>query len=154
MANVIRCFLPGEPPTCTKQQRKYRVVTPKGGKAFATSYKEKKVADAEQSLLAKFLPFKPDKPLEGPLGVLVTFRFTRPKSHTKKQRKSIAKTTKPDLDNAEKLLFDAISGVAFLNDKQIWKKESSKTWCDDNIEPGIILCIYETDPLNGEDRGH
>ena len=143
----IACWLPGEPPTATKQQRKHRVITPKGGKPFAMTYKEKKVVDAEQSLLAKFLPHRPAQPLAGPLSVELIFRFTRPKSHTKKQRQCVYKTTKPDLDNAEKVVIDAIAGVAFLDDAQICRKRSAKIYCADDQEPGIGIIIEECDEL-------
>jgi len=57
------------------------------------------------------------------------FVFEPPKSLKKKELEFIEnggfipKTTKPDLDNLEKLLFDAMQGVVFVNDSQIYKKE-------------------------------
>lgn len=144
MGRTIKCFLEGEPPKCSKQQRKHRVIIPKHGKPFATTYKEKKVADAEESILAKFLPHKPDAPLEGPLSVSVTFCYARPKSHTKKQRCIAVKTTKPDIDNAVKLLLDAIAPVAFTDDSHIWGLCAYKLYATEYDQPGIHIRIEET----------
>jgi len=140
----IDCFLEGEPPTKTKQQRKHRVIVPKdGGKPYAMTYKAPGVAEAEDSLRAKFLPHRPGMPLEGPITATVTWYFTHPKSHTKKQRETPYKLTSPDLDNAEKMLFDAIAGLAFVDDKQIWRKITEKRYCGPGERPGIWIILEE-----------
>lgn len=56
----------------------------------------------------------------------LVFAFPFPTSTRKKDREKgwIPKATKPDIDNLMKALWDAIEGVFFLNDSQIYKIEN------------------------------
>jgi Holliday junction resolvase RusA-like endonuclease len=67
-------------------------------------------------------------PLEGPVRLTVTLLFPRPKSHTKKQRASLAHIQKPDLTNIAKGIEDALNGVVWLDDSQIVELVLRKSW--------------------------
>lgn len=78
--------------------------------------------------------------LSGPLHANVAFYFKRPKSRQKKGERYV--TTKPDLDNLEKALFDALQKVnLFKDDKYIVECHSVKYYTDE--EPYILLTIGE-----------
>jgi len=75
------------------------------------------------------------KKIERPIEVHVSIVIYRlpPKSWSKKKQKRaiegyIRPTTKPDLDNQEKTIFDALSGVIYDDDSQITQKTISKIY--------------------------
>ena len=64
-------------------------------------------------------------PLEGAIGVEISTYKRLPKSKPKKIL-SEPDTFKPDIDNIIKLVFDALNGVAYDDDKQIVKVQAKK----------------------------
>lgn len=73
---------------------------------------------AKQTLASLALPYKPEKPLEGPLAVTLVVVLPRPKSlcrHSKRTGRPLDDPgrrwapTKPDRDNADKLVLDALA---------------------------------------------
>lgn len=69
--------------------------------------------------------------LEGVIEMKCKFFFPIPKSVSKKQRalmetETIPHTKKPDIDNCVKSVTDGIQGVAFDDDKQIYKIVAEK----------------------------
>jgi crossover junction endodeoxyribonuclease RusA len=66
--------------------------------------------------------------IDGPVGIVIFKVFQRPKSMTKKRGPNprVRKTTKPDLDNVDKAVMDALTGIAYRDDAQICKAESEK----------------------------
>jgi Holliday junction resolvase RusA-like endonuclease len=57
-----------------------------------------------------------------------------PKSWSKKKKAVMwgkPHTSKPDIDNLVKAILDALNGVAFNDDSQIWEIQSSKIWTDE-----------------------
>ena len=80
--------------------------------------------------------------LEGP--VMLEFRalYNCPSSWSKKKKaEAYWKTTKPDLDNIEKLLKDALNGVAWVDDAQIAKVAKLKRYIEDGEEARIVVTI-------------
>lgn len=79
-------------------------------------------------------PFLLSDPIEGPVALTLRFRFARPKSHLTSKgelTKSAPqqKTSKPDLDNLEKAIMDAITDVGlWRDDSQVTVKTSSKEY--------------------------
>lgn len=75
---------------------------------------------------------------EGPIGMAILVLFPRPKSHFTnkphphelKENMPIYPTVKPDFDNLEKLVADALQGVAFLDDSQIVQTTFQKQYID------------------------
>lgn len=81
--------------------------------------------------------------LNGPIGCELVFRFTRPKSHTKKQRQCGWHTGKADVDNLAKAVLDALNKIAFDDDKQIAFVTACKQWASDESESGIYISLRE-----------
>lgn len=64
------------------------------------------------------------QPTEGPVALRIVSKLSIPKAATKKMLDGIAKgeifpTKKPDIDNIEKIVMDALEGLAYKNDSQV-----------------------------------
>ena len=84
------------------------------------------------------------------------FYFPYKKTLTKKEKELIKtnlvypKTTKPDLDNLQKLVLDAMQGVVYTNDATIYNLSSIKMY--GNI-PRVSICILtENEGKDDSDR--
>ena len=108
---------------------------------FARAYVDKKHPShaLKQAIREAFVGEK----LEGPIGCDLLFRFTRPKSHTRKQKESGWHAGKADIDNLQKLVFDALNGVAYDDDKQISFVIAYKRWVGDEADRGIHINLWE-----------
>jgi Holliday junction resolvase RusA-like endonuclease len=83
-----------------------------------------KTREAEQTLAARAMEFRPPEPLTGPLHVDVIFVLPVPKSWSKWKHEAAEAghyfhTSKPDRDNLVKLFKDALNGLFWLDDSQI-----------------------------------
>lgn len=107
--------------------RTKRAYTPEATRSF-----EKLIRD-----LAK-LQWGKSKPIEKPVRIDIEFRIKRPASVPLRKRKY--PSVRPDLDNLEKALIDAIQGVCFLDDSQIVRKYSEKVYA---LESGISVKLRE-----------
>lgn len=90
---------------------KGRTYTPKKTKDFETTIKEMARNQYRNG------------PMKGALSVVVVFFIKRPKTVTREYP-----TVKPDLDNLEKSLFDALNGIAYEDDCQIIELNASKKY--------------------------
>lgn len=81
--------------------------------------------------------------LQGPVGCQLLFRFTRPKSHTKKQRQCGWHTGKADIDNCVKAILDALNKIAYDDDKQVAYLQTYKRWTEENQKSGIMIEFWE-----------
>jgi Holliday junction resolvase RusA-like endonuclease len=78
--------------------------------------------------------------LEGPVSMRLIFYMPRPKYIPKKVKHHVKK---PDLDNLEKAIKDALTGVLYKDDSQIFYKESQKVYCNPKQNPGVYIMIEE-----------
>lgn len=125
----IKFTITGQPPTVTAQQ--------KGRSSAGVWYKPPKLKEAEDKYLWELKQHRPDKPLEGPLGLSATFRY-----QSKTKRKETWKTTRPDTDNMIKLLKDCMTKTGFWNDDaQICCEIVRKMWLSTG-EPGISILVW------------
>jgi Holliday junction resolvase RusA-like endonuclease len=72
-----------------------------------------------------------DAPISGPIRVDVIAVFKPAKSWSaKKTREALGRphTQKPDKDNVEKLVLDALNGIAYPDDSQVWDGGTRKVW--------------------------
>lgn len=97
-------------------------LTTRGG--FAHAYTPAKTRDAEATITARAIQYRPSSPFECALHVRITFIFPVPASWSNKKRaaaltNNIGHVTKPDIDNLVKATLDALCGPFFLDDKQI-----------------------------------
>lgn len=110
-----------------KAQKRHRHT--KKGWAYDPSKKDK--AD----FLFKALASKPEKPYEI-CSVNIVFSFPRPKSHYRtgrncaelRQNAPFKHTSRPDVDNLLKFVFDALNRHFWNDDSVIYKVEASKVW--------------------------
>lgn len=74
-----------------------------------------------------------ESPIDSPVIMHITFIMTIPKSTSKKRRalmlaNEIKHTKKPDLDNLQKFVLDALNGVAYRDDSLIWGIAARKVY--------------------------
>jgi len=116
-------------------QKRHRTVTrAKGGRAlpFARSYDPS--ASDKQDIRVIAQQQAPIELLTGPLCVDVIFYFPRPQSHYRtgklvgelKDNAPLHHTKRPDRDNLDKLVLDALTGVFWKDDSQICEGEILK----------------------------
>ena len=106
------------------------------------TYTPKKTADYERAVqLAYQNQFKKEKPFEKPVKMEIAFYFQVPKSYPKSRRLQFAEgnqphTKRPDLDNLVKAVTDALNGLAYNDDSQIYSMVIQKweTLEDSSIE--------------------
>lgn len=90
-------------------------------------YKPSSVSNAEDDIRCWVMHRYKEDPLDGPLGLDVTYYRRRPKSV--KKSKTWA-DTKPDTDNYTKLFKDALEGVLWVNDARICDERYRKFHTD------------------------
>lgn len=130
--NIIRLHIDGQPETCTAQQRKILWKT-------KMTYLPKKVQQAKARYYFAVKPFAPKEPWDCPIECEIQFHF-----YQKNGKEGTPKTTKPDLDNAAKLLIDQLARAGFMaNDSRIWKLTLSKDFVEKG-EEGIDIVLKKT----------
>ena len=87
-----------------------------------------------RSTIALSARFAGAKPLDGPMGIEVTFRVRRPKT-VKREYPSVA----PDLDKYIRACLDALTGICYVDDSQIVDISSRKVYSD---TPGADIKIF------------
>lgn len=75
-------------------------------------------------------------PIEGRVKVCIIAYFKIPKGTNKKNEElmlsgNISPTKKPDIDNIEKIILDAMNSLAFKDDNQITKLEIEKVYSEE-----------------------
>lgn len=103
---------------------------------FARTYTDAQSENMRAVLVGAAQEVRPDRPLEGPLVLLVTVRKMKPKSYS---RKRWAWDSKPDLDNFVKLI-DCFNGILWRDDSQIIEIHARKEFAD---APGFDFQIEE-----------
>lgn len=134
---MIQLNIPGNP----KSQ-----LRPRLGRKGVYNPSRKHKAAAQWSLATQYH----DKPLEGPLEILLEFYFSAPVSCSKKKQReiysgSIPYTKKPDVDNLIKLTLDAMNGIVFKDDSLVVKISAIKCY---SFNPQTLIFIK---PINEED---
>lgn len=100
-----------------------------GGHARAGVYTPEKTRRAEESFAARAIGHRPAQPISGPIAIDVLFVLPVPASWSAKKRATVtAHTSRPDLDNLLKLFKDALNGVFWLDDRQIFSVQARKVY--------------------------
>lgn len=131
----ITFFIPGDP----RPQLRHRDRAGGRGK-YDPSAKDK------EAFLYLAKKYAPDKPIKGPIEMILLFLMKRPKSHYGTGRNSTklkpsapgSHVVKPDTGNLVKLVEDALNGVFYVDDAQIWATDVTKAYRD---EPGTIVIM-------------
>lgn len=133
MGKEIKMFLRIEPPSTTFQNKGWKVT--KSGRPF--QYERPETREVRAKLAAHMAAFRPEVPLKGPIDMSVRYFYTETKSHPS----GTFKTTKPDLDNLNKLLGDTLQEQKIIeDDKDICHLEMLKMYSD---VPGIMIRLAE-----------
>lgn len=117
----IRFFMPMQIPSMTAQQKGINFDTRK-------VYTKKKLLAIKQKYLAYLAPHRPEQPFTGAVCLTVHFCYPAGKDHEDGEWK----TTKPDTDNAVKLLKDCMTLAGYwMDDSQValeflWKYYTEK----------------------------
>jgi Holliday junction resolvase RusA-like endonuclease len=108
--------VPKARPKFRRQGKWVRTYTPSETVRFESDFK----------VLAR--PYKPEKPLEGPVKLLIDFYFRRPKSVPKKR---VYPSVKPDIDNLIKAVKDAGNSYFWKDDSLICEIAAGKYYSTD-----------------------
>jgi Holliday junction resolvase RusA-like endonuclease len=95
-------------------------------------------ADIKKDFLMTVQHNAPKEPILGPIMVTVVFYFGRVKSHYKTGKNSSMlrddcpewHTSRKDIDNLQKLIFDALNGIFWRDDAQICWVEAQKKYSE------------------------
>jgi len=88
-------------------------------------------------------------PMEGALGVTITFVMPRNKGHFGSGRNAAVlkptaprwHTVRPDIDKLSRAVLDALKGIAWLDDSQVVQKHVTKRYADAHEPPGAQVWI-------------
>ena len=91
------------------------------------------LADAKIKLRSHVARHAPSEPLQGPVRLLVKWLFPAGKAH----KNGEWKITRPDTDNLQKALKDAMTKAGFWkDDAQVASEIAEKFWAD---KPGLYI---------------
>lgn len=126
---------------------------PKGqprGRAFVTKGGQPRVfnpstAEGWKSSIAEALQgHLPATPIDGPVSVTVSYQMPRPKRLMRKRDSEgpLAHTSKPDVDNLNKAIFDTLTRLGvFRDDSQICHVEAGKHYHGKDDLPGALIVV-------------
>ena len=128
---MITIELPGPPVAWTA------IVRAKNGHAYSPKNKQK--AAAKLLIKKQYL----NEPTELPFSLEFHFFMPIPKSFPKKKREYISvfsHVTKPDTTNLQKFAEDCLTGIVFVDDKQVVETYSKKSYSEN---PRTVIYIYQ-----------
>jgi len=82
------------------------------------------------------------EPFKGPVRMRLLFLFDWPSSYTKTRRKACygnMKDTKPDIDNLQKLVADALNGIVYEDDSQVTEIHATKFFTETGACTRILI---------------
>ena len=120
MTDVVKAWIPGSPVA----KGRPRVVRTKDGRTM--TYTPKTTAEYQAFVRMMASQDAPEEPWDGPVAINLRFCIERPKSV--KPNKRPLPIVKPDLDNLEKAILDALNGVWYTDDSRIVRKVSEKKY--------------------------
>lgn len=137
----VELFIRCNPPKTTMQSAT-RIFKTKEGRMFIG--KTDKAKSVKQELMALLMPYVPEKPFDKPLKVTIEWGYPYLKTVRKRDLgKLIPATTRPDIDNLEKGLFDILTRLGFwVDDSIVWDLRFRKFYSD---VAGIGIKIEESE---------
>ena len=103
--------------------------------SFVQTYTPKETVSWENWVKLEAVKYRPSDLIEGPIRMNLEFMLLRPKSLPKKV---IFHIKKPDVDNLSKSIKDALEGIIYKNDSQVYqlvcRKVYSVTECGVSVE--------------------
>lgn len=143
---MIKFIVQGQPQG--KARARSRIVTARDGKQFTSHYTPKKTREYEDYIgwcAKKAMQHQQQRLTLKACELFITCYFEIPKSWPKWKRElavagQVAPTTKPDLDNIEKAVKDALNDIVWGDDCQVIKSEKTKLYSE---EPRIEVIVRE-----------
>ncbi len=80
---------------------------------------------------------------EKAIGVRLLFKFKIPKNKSKSISGRDYMVSKPDIDNLQKCVLDALSGIVYKDDNQIAWIHVEKTYVSSEFKQGVLIVINE-----------
>lgn len=140
-----------------KGRARSRIVAPKSGAAFVSVYTPQKTRDYEKSIAcAARAAMHGRVPLDEPVALGLVVRFPVPASWSRrKAQEALAGARlpgiKPDLDNVEKAVCDALNGIVWRDDALVCEVAKVKRYSE---RPGIdvtVETLRRADPWLADD---
>lgn len=118
------------------------------GRAFITNDPTGSISKWRGDIRSAIADLRPDRPAAGPVRMVLIFGFARPKAHylglTSTRRVPVLRPdaptfhlAAPDTDKLERAVLDALTGVVYLDDSQVFDVAGRKRWVEPG-EPGLI----------------
>ena len=109
----------------------------RGGRTYIIHDNDEKVTTTQQAIAVAALA-SGVRPVDGPVAVTIKAYLSRGKSVKRKYP-----TVRPDLDKIERLVLDALKGIAWVDDSQVIDFDKvSKRYADDG-PPRVEISIEE-----------
>lgn len=148
----MRIVIPGNP--VPKGRPRFRVARSRGAfgekpKEWVQTYNDAQTERGEQRVRKEaFKAMEGREQLIGPVWLKLEFYVPIPQSFSQVKREKanhgeILPVTRPDIDNYEKLICDALNGIVYQDDNQIVHSECVKRYSDN---PGTIIEAGEYQP--------
>lgn len=118
---------------------------------FTRTYTPAKTVEYERRVKAEFMRAMDGAPITGPVSCRLKFSMPIPKSWTKRKRAKAAMglirpTSRPDIDNLQKSVIDAMNNVVLVDDSQITDLIVTKRFSD---EPCVEVTVSEITTVSG-----
>lgn len=141
------CFtVPGIP--VAQPRQRHRILSA-GGRTFAQNYTPSKSPVNEFKAAVKMAWQDCDEEMySGPLVLRIVATFPRPASLTRKKKPNprIPKISKPDADNLAKSVCDALNGLAFKDDSQVYQLTVEKWIGAEGEQARVDVVLSELPP--------
>lgn len=141
---MISFEVPGVPNSQPRQRHALRRT--KAGKTFIHNYTDEKHPVNTYKAVVRLCCKSAMRSIElmsGPVEMQLLFVFPRSKAQTTKNKPMhrLPHAKKPDLDNLEKAILDALNGVAWVDDSQVCKVLKEKIIAAGDEQPRTIVRI-------------
>lgn len=133
-------FVQGEPAPQGSKQAYVR-----GGRAVLVEA-SKKLAPWRKHVATVFGEFWDKGPIQGGARADIEFVMPRPKS-TPKSKPTPPAIKRPDVDKLVRAIFDAITGIAFLDDSQVVEMHVFKRIAELDESSGVFIEVKECDAV-------
>jgi Holliday junction resolvase RusA-like endonuclease len=120
------------PPKAT-HQASLRIMKRRDGGQFIGKFANSNGKKAQTSLMSMFMPYKPQKPLEGALKLSVVWVYPYRATEPKKNRTGLIPcTTRPDSSNLIKMPEDILTKLGFIQDDSQFSEIEFKKFYGEN----------------------
>lgn len=148
MADPITITVPAIP--MAQPRQKQRVVKTKAGKVFAQNYtpRDAPVMNFKATVRMAAAAAYQGPPLDGPLRCDAVFVFPRTSAQVWKTKPMprLWHWKKPDRDNIDKAIMDALSGLVWVDDAQVCDGRIRKVIASGDEQPHVEITITPLEP--------